>query len=196
MILEQQPTPSEPPPVIYYDEHTVKDYDGWGGGTYGGAGRGAEPREEAKRDAPASPSPSRKPVGGSGGYAGDDATTASEGEAGGASSGWMQPQPPPPPDYRPQDKSSENTCCSRQRPGLGTEYGEQRYSAATWTRFVRSSDHPIAVAELRYNDAAGLTAMGIDVGGPRPDPEEVTKRETADPFPGDPTFSRPPSGIR
>jgi hypothetical protein len=192
MILEQQPPPPEPPPVIYYDEHTVKDYDGWqGGGTYGGAGRGADTSDDAKRDAPASRRPAAPTGGGSGGYVGADAV--GEAEAG-APSGLMQP--PPPPDYRPQDKSSESECCSRQRPGLGTEYGEQRYSAATWTRFVRSSDHPVAVAELRYNDAAGLTAMGIDVGGPRPDPEEVTKRETADPFPGDPTFSRPPAGIR
>jgi hypothetical protein len=173
MILEQQPAP-EPPPVIYYDEHTIKDYDGWSGDD------AAQPRE-GRNDAPAK----RAPTGGGGG-------TVSAGESAGA----PVMQPPPPPDYRPQDKSSENACCSKQRSGLGTEYGEQRYSAATWTRFVRSSDHPVAVAELRYNDAAGLTAMGIDVGGPRPDPEEVTKRETADPFPGDPTFSRPPAGIR
>src|SRR5207237_1521720 len=39
------------------------------------------------------------------------------------------------------------------RLGLGTEFGESRYSAASFTKFVRSSTRPIAVAELRYNDA-------------------------------------------
>ena len=47
--------------------------------------------------------------------------------------------------------------------GLGTEFGETRYSAASYTRFVRSTQAPIAVAELRYNDAAGLMALGIPV---------------------------------
>ncbi|MEO7097272.1 MAG: hypothetical protein ABI175_28685, partial [Polyangiales bacterium] len=37
------------------------------------------------------------------------------------------------------------------RPGLGTEFGEQRYSAATFTKFVRAAGRPIAIAELRYN---------------------------------------------
>jgi hypothetical protein len=78
------------------------------------------------------------------------------------------------------------------RPGLGTEFGEQRYSAASFTRFVRSADRPVAVAELRYNDAAGLTALGINVQ-PLPDGREIMTRETADPFPGDPDrFARPP----
>ncbi len=78
------------------------------------------------------------------------------------------------------------------RPGLGTEYGEQRYSAATYTRFTRNGQRPIAVAELRYNDASGLMALGIRVA-PLPDSGEIMTRETADPFPGDrPRFSKPP----
>ncbi|MBA3542565.1 MAG: hypothetical protein H0T79_23315, partial [Deltaproteobacteria bacterium] len=44
----------------------------------------------------------------------------------------------------------------RSRPGLGTEFGEQRYSAASYTRFTRANNRPIAVAELRYNDVPGL----------------------------------------
>src|ERR1700733_676729 len=76
------------------------------------------------------------------------------------------------------------------RPGLGTEFGEQRYSGATYTRFVRAADRPIAVAELRYNDGAGLTALGIPVE-PLPDDGEIMTRETADPFPGS-HFSQPP----
>jgi hypothetical protein len=70
------------------------------------------------------------------------------------------------------------------RPGLGTEFGEARYSAANYTHFTRSTSRPIAIAELRYNDASGLAALGINVQ-PMPDENEIMTRETADPFPGD-----------
>ncbi len=77
------------------------------------------------------------------------------------------------------------------RLGLGTEFGEQRNSSATYTRFVRAAGRPVAIAELRYNDAAGLTALGIMVQ-PLPDVGEIMTRETADPFPGDHHFSNAP----
>jgi hypothetical protein len=133
----------------------------------------------------------RRPAGGSGG---GSATADAAGEAedmpsGGYVGTTVRPQHQPPPD---------RDCCGekkQKRPGLGTEYGEQRHSAASWTRFVRASDAPAATAELRYNDAAGLAALGILVQ-PEVDPEELHKRETADPFPGDPGFARPPAGIR
>jgi hypothetical protein len=51
-------------------------------------------------------------------------------------------------------------------------------------------EQPIAIAELRYNDRAGLAALGIAVA-PAPDEGEIMMRETADPFPGD-RFARPP----
>lgn len=79
----------------------------------------------------------------------------------------------------------------RDRAGLGTEFGEQRYSAASFTRFVRAANKPIAIAELRYNNHAGLSALGIPLS-PMPDEDEIMLRETADPFPGD-RFARPPS---
>jgi hypothetical protein len=90
-------------------------------------------------------------------------------------------------------------CCStptprpakKSRPGLGTEFGEQRHSAASYTRFVRAGNRPIAIAELRYNDASGLIALGIPLQ-PMPDADELTTRETADPFPGDNRFATPP----
>lgn len=97
------------------------------------------------------------------------------------------PMPPPPPS---------DCCAPRPEPqrndrlGLGTEFGEQRYSAASYTRFVRAAGKPIAIAELRYNDRAGLAALGIAVA-PSPDEGEIMMRETADPFPGD-RFARPP----
>ncbi|ACY19280.1 hypothetical protein [Haliangium ochraceum] len=85
-------------------------------------------------------------------------------------------------------------CCGptpapQHRPGLGTEFGERRYSAVSFTQFVRN--HPVqpsAVLELRYNDAPGLRAMGI----PLVRENEIVTRETATPFPGDPRFARPP----
>ncbi|MGE5183000.1 MAG: hypothetical protein ACM31C_13100 [Acidobacteriota bacterium] len=77
------------------------------------------------------------------------------------------------------------------RLGLGTEFGESRTSSATYTRFVRATNRPIAIAELRYNDAAGLMALGINVQ-PLPDEGEIMTRETADPFPGDRHFSNAP----
>ena len=110
-------------------------------------------------------------------------------------------QPPPPPhddfdgnegdfggrDIRPPQ---QETAPRTNRPGLGTEFGEQRYSAATFTKFVRAAGRPIAIAELRYNDVSGLAALGIPVQ-PLPDDGEIMMRETADPFPGD-RFARPP----
>jgi hypothetical protein len=86
----------------------------------------------------------------------------------------------------------DEMCCApapSARPGLGTEFGEHRYSAVTWTQFVRN--HPVrpsAVVELRYNNAAGLQALGIRLV----DRHDVITRETAVPFPGDPHFARPP----
>jgi hypothetical protein len=77
------------------------------------------------------------------------------------------------------------------RPGLGTEFGESRHSAASFTKFVRAPGRPVAVAELRYNDTAGLIALGI-MAQPLPDAAEIMTRETADPFPGDERFARPP----
>lgn len=76
------------------------------------------------------------------------------------------------------------------RPGLGTEFGESRSSAASYTRFQRAGNRPIAIAELRYNDTAGLAALGIPVA-PVPDEGELMTRETADPFPGDGHFAHP-----
>jgi hypothetical protein len=81
------------------------------------------------------------------------------------------------------------------RPGLGTEFGEQRYSAVSYTRFVRASDRPVAIAELRYNNASGLMALGIPIYR-TPDDDDLATRESADPFPGDHRFARPPAGIR
>lgn len=91
---------------------------------------------------------------------------------------------------------SRDRCCQhgakkrkKSRPGLGTEFGERRHSSVTWTRFVRANQTvPTAMAEMRYNDAAGLQALGIQI---QPvDAAEIETRETASPFPG--SFAEPP----
>jgi len=49
---------------------------------------------------------------------------------------------------------------------LGTEYGETEQSAVTSVSFERASaTHPVLLLTLRYDDAEGLTARGIDVYG-------------------------------
>lgn len=121
------------------------------------------------------------------------------GRGGGAVAARPMPMPPPPPPPHDFDGADDfggdiapptTTAPRTNRAGLGTEFGEQRYSAASYTKFVRAANRPIAIAELRYNDQAGLMALGIPVA-PLPDEGEIMMRETADPFPGD-RFARPP----
>jgi hypothetical protein len=95
----------------------------------------------------------------------------------------------PPADYDADDEIGPEPQPQRERLGLGTEFGEQRTSAVSYTRFVRAVGRPAAIAELRYNDVAGLIALGIPVQ-PLPDADEILTRETANPFPGD-RFARP-----
>ncbi|HEY6035615.1 MAG TPA: hypothetical protein VIV58_15180 [Kofleriaceae bacterium] len=127
-------------------------------------------------------------------------TTTSSGASGG---GRVAAAPPPAAKASPRyeehidsegdiggyDRPTEAEAQRTNRPGLGTEFGEARSSAASYTQFVRSTTRPIAIAELRYNDASGLMALGIPVQ-PVPDEGEIMTRETADPFPGD-RFARP-----
>jgi hypothetical protein len=79
----------------------------------------------------------------------------------------------------------------RDRPGLGTEFGEQRSSEVEYTEFQRANAaHPTAVAEVRYNDRDGLIALGIPLRPPAP--SELELRETASPFPVNRFASAPP----
>ncbi|MDB4962145.1 MAG: hypothetical protein JWP01_2144 [Myxococcales bacterium] len=139
--------------------------------------KSAAPRGEAKRMAPsedAAPSSTRPaappPV--TGGSAGAPRRFDGDDRGGEVSRNYDRPAP-------------------KERPGLGTEFGESRYSAASYTKFVRAPGRPVAIAELRYNDTAGLMALGIPVT-PMPDEGELMTRETADPFPGDSRFATPP----
>lgn len=80
-----------------------------------------------------------------------------------------------------------------ERPGLGTEFGEQRESRVRETVFVRESEVPASTIELRYNDRDGLEALGIRVSPPPVErDDDLELRESARPFPGNRRFAEPP----
>lgn len=80
----------------------------------------------------------------------------------------------------------------KNRPGLGTEFGERRQSAVNFTRFVRANlNKPTSIATLRYNDGDGLVALGIRLRRSRVNAEELATRESANPFPSM-RFAQPP----
>jgi hypothetical protein len=101
---------------------------------------------------------------------------------------------PAPVSTRPAPRPDRDPCCGvrpKSRPGLGTEFGERRHSAVSFTRFVRKNlKTPDATAELRYNDADGLASLGI-LSRPAVDPNELAIRESAESFPNS-RFSAPP----
>jgi hypothetical protein len=81
------------------------------------------------------------------------------------------------------------------RPGLGTEFGEERASYVEEVSFVREASRPEAVLTLRYDDRAGLAALGIDVDGTRLSRRDERRlRETASPFRAEAGYCEPPPG--
>jgi hypothetical protein len=79
-----------------------------------------------------------------------------------------------------------------ERKGLGTEFGEARASHVEETEFVRANATlPSDIVALRYNDRAGLIALGIRVDPPAVADTELRTRETADPFRAN-RFAAPP----
>ncbi|HVT08756.1 MAG TPA: hypothetical protein VHO67_14965 [Polyangia bacterium] len=85
----------------------------------------------------------------------------------------------------------------RSRPGLGTEYGEAVSSPITEVEFVRANPvRPSVVLGVRYNDRAGLLAMGIAVDGDTC-AADANLRLSAEPFPAaDRRYAPPPAGWR
>jgi hypothetical protein len=80
----------------------------------------------------------------------------------------------------------------QERPGLGTEFGEQRGSQVQLTTFVRQSSRPAGYAELRYNDERGLARLGITFHPHHDVDDDLWQRETANPFPAGHSFAAPP----
>jgi hypothetical protein len=69
-----------------------------------------------------------------------------------------------------------------ERRGLGTEFGEARESHIGGTSFDRANASvPAQVVSVRYNDRAGLVAIGIAIPPVYVD-ADLHLRETADPF--------------
>jgi hypothetical protein len=81
-----------------------------------------------------------------------------------------------------------------ERPGLGTEFGEEHESRVERTTFERASARPAAVLTFRYDDRDGLLALGIDVDGRGRRGDEAWRRESASPFRGDASYCEPPAG--
>jgi hypothetical protein len=79
------------------------------------------------------------------------------------------------------------------RPGLGTEFGEARASRVEATTFARENpSHPGQLVSIRYDDRAGLVALGIVVPEPYAAAEaDLRLRESADPFRQN-RFAQPP----
>jgi hypothetical protein len=76
--------------------------------------------------------------------------------------------PPPPPAAAPAAEAQRGIAEAelappvqrRERPGLGTEWGEQRESRVHDVSFARADgDRPFALAALHYNDRQGVEAM-------------------------------------
>ena len=148
------------------------------GAAAGGGGKPSRRRARAP-DRQRARRPVRAPTGG------DPAAEAGRPPAGSVAASLRRPP-------RRATATATRPARKESRPGLGTQWGEERYSAVNYTRFERASATvPTAVAELRYNDAEGLRALGIPLQ-PTPDGDELYQRETADPFPAARGFATPP----
>jgi hypothetical protein len=179
IILSQE----KPYTTRKYDRRDLDDdyeYDYYEDSAPGADGGEASGRTEAE--------PADAPRGGYG-----NTGTATRGHA--RRSASKAPPPAKDSNHVGGSKISERCCTEvrkkkKSRPGLGTEFGERRSSAVQWTKFERNDPTtPDAFAELRYNDVDGLRAMGLVIDNPHTS-DEVTTRETANPFPG---FAQPPS---
>ena len=119
------------------------------------------------------PGKASRPAHGGGGGAAPTAyhdEAGSPGESAGAEAYDME-APSPAPDRRPTE-----------RPGLGTEWGEQRRSRIEYVSFERCAPAPFATLAIHYNDEEGISAMadhdlrrGAGVGSLGVDPRgEIT----------------------
>lgn len=83
----------------------------------------------------------------------------------------------------------------RSRSGLGTEFGEAVSSEIHEVQFTRANpNEPSSLLGARYNDRAGLLALGIDVDG---DQHDLALRQSASPFPvSRRPYARPPADWR
>src|SRR5207237_6044436 len=99
----------------------------------------------------------------------------------------------PAPSAAPSHERSAKKSAERQ--GLGTEFGEAVSSYVTEVPFERARRRPDVTIGARYDDQAGLAALGIDVDGWAMTEGEI--RRSADPFPVvERGYAGPPPGWR
>jgi hypothetical protein len=115
---------------------------------------------------------------------------------GGADASGRAPSAAPPSDAKRENAAGSASRAEpprpSSRPGLGTEFGERRWSSVHYTSFQRENPtRPSYIVETRYNDREGLLALGIPVDDARPGPDDLSLRESADPFPRS-RFAAPP----
>jgi len=92
--------------------------------------------------------------------------------------------------------ASNEAVKRRSRAGLGTEFGEAVSSEIRQVEFMRANaSHPAVLLGARYNDRAGLRALGIDVDG-EGESNDLALRQSANPFPTSRHFARPPTDWR
>jgi hypothetical protein len=119
-----------------------------------------------------------------------------EDEAGDARRSEAAPAPAPAPEAGSGGVASAPPQKRSQRPGLGTEFGEEHDSRVESTSFERASARPEAMLTFRYDDREGLLALGIDVDGQGGRHDEAWRREHASPFRADAAYCEPPAGWR
>jgi hypothetical protein len=99
-------------------------------------------------------------------------------------------------DGRAASPAANEKTARRSRSGLGTEFGEAVSSEIHQVEFTRANaGHPATMLGARYNDRAGLYALGIDVDG-SDESYDVALRQSANPFPTSRRFARPPADWR
>jgi hypothetical protein len=127
-----------------------------------------------------------------------DLSDSSAGVAGGVVGGQSPENKPPPSAEVPQPGGSiSKKSMPTERRGLGTEFAEEHFSHVQIVHFERASSTPASLLSLRYDDSAGLLALGIDVrGGSGYGAGDGWLRDTAEPFRRNASFAQPPPGWR
>ena len=111
------------------------------------------------------------------GSSGPATAAAPAGQPGGSWGDSPAPPPPPPPNAPTAGVTTESSASGgshwstpepapRDRPGLGTEWGESRESHIREVSFFRNdNESPFATAALFYNDRQGVEALAAWHGG-------------------------------
>jgi hypothetical protein len=114
----------------------------------------AFPSERGAAEAPAAAAPADE---GSGQSA--PATSEAAPPSGTPRSGGAAPAAKKSADSSRSERSSRTLEAERERPGLGTTWGETRTSHVSNAPFERASSNPFSLTTISYNDETGIAAM-------------------------------------